>query len=75
MVYVDYCRDGAVDYGDTGICGVTVTCKGTDDLGNSVNCTTTTDANGLYCFMNLRPGNYQICESQPTGWGTMPAAP
>jgi SdrD B-like domain/Prealbumin-like fold domain len=69
MAYVDYWRDGSVDNGDIGICNVTLTLTGTDDQGHSVSCTTTTDANGLYSFNNLRPGNYQVCESQPAGSG------
>ena len=34
--------------------GVTVTLTGTDDLGNAVHATTTTDANGAYSFAGLR---------------------
>jgi uncharacterized surface anchored protein len=38
-----------------------------DDSGNQVG-TTTTDANGDYCFNNLVPGDYTVKETQPTGY-------
>ncbi|HBH54383.1 MAG TPA: hypothetical protein DDY91_21060, partial [Planctomycetaceae bacterium] len=28
----------------------------------------TTDANGAYSFGNLRPGSYQITQTQPAGY-------
>jgi uncharacterized repeat protein (TIGR01451 family) len=66
-VYYDVNKNGLRDAGDTGIPNTTVTLTGTNDLG-AVNLTTTTDANGAYSFGNLRPGNYTITETQPTGY-------
>jgi hypothetical protein len=28
----------------------------------------TTDLNGTYAFIGLRPGTYTVCEALPTGW-------
>src|SRR5262249_42926744 len=67
-VYNDSNNDGTKQAGETGISGATVTLTGTNDLGNSVSITTTTDANGLYSFGNLRPGTYTITETQPAGY-------
>jgi hypothetical protein len=50
---------------EEGIPGVTVTLTGINDLGASVTVTTVSDANGLYTFTNLRPGTYQLKETQP----------
>jgi hypothetical protein len=68
LVFEDFNNDGQVDFGERGIAGVTITLTGTDDLGNSVNPPPqTTDADGAYVFLNLRPGNYSITETQPAG--------
>ncbi len=67
-VYYDANNDGTFQGTEVGIGGVTVTLTGTDDLGNSINLVTVTDALGAYLFGNLRPGTYQINESQPAGY-------
>ena len=67
-VYLDADNDGARDPGETGVAGVTVTLTGTDDLGNPVNLTTTTAADGTYCFTGLRPGTYAVTETHPVGY-------
>jgi uncharacterized repeat protein (TIGR01451 family)/fimbrial isopeptide formation D2 family protein len=64
-VYNDSNGDGTLEPGEPGISGVTLTLTGTDDLGAAVNRTTTTDANGNYRFLSLRPGSYTITETQP----------
>ena len=64
-VYNDSQGDGTLEPGEPGIAGVTLTLTGTDDLGAPVNRTTTTDANGTYQFLSLRPGTYTITETQP----------
>ncbi|MGE3821141.1 MAG: SdrD B-like domain-containing protein, partial [Isosphaeraceae bacterium] len=68
MVFADANNDGVLDGGETGISGVTVTLTGTDDLGNPVNLSTSTDVGGAYSFTNLRPGVHTVTESQPFGY-------
>jgi hypothetical protein len=68
IVWEDLNNDGQVDFGEKGIPGVQVTLTGPDDLGNTVNLSQTTDADGAYLFLNLRPGNYYITETQPAGY-------
>jgi fimbrial isopeptide formation D2 family protein/uncharacterized repeat protein (TIGR01451 family) len=67
-VYYDVNNSGSLDAGEPGISGVTITLTGTDDLGNLVTLTTTTDASGVYTFTNLRPGTYTVSETQPVGY-------
>ncbi|QXE21352.1 conserved repeat domain protein [Richelia sinica FACHB-800] len=67
VVYVDANNDGVKGTSESGIGGVTITLTGTNDLG-SVTLTTTTAADGSYSFGNLRPGTYQLVESQPDGF-------
>ncbi|MFN5300033.1 MAG: SdrD B-like domain-containing protein [Planctomycetaceae bacterium] len=68
VVYVDSDNDGAVDAGETLLSGVTVTLEGTDDRGQSVSITATTDTNGAYLFQDLRPGSYTLSQAQPTAY-------
>jgi len=68
VVFADFNNDGQVDFGESGIAGVPITVSGTDDLGHAVNLSQTTDADGAYVFLNLRPGTYTIAETQPTGY-------
>ncbi|MEX2560496.1 MAG: SdrD B-like domain-containing protein [Pirellulales bacterium] len=67
FVYVDLNNDGIL-LGEPPIAGATVTLTGNDDLGNAVNISTTTDATGAYGFANLRPGTYEITETQPAAF-------
>lgn len=65
-VYNDSNDDGIRQPEEGGFANVTVELNGTDDLGNPVTRTTTTDANGKYTFDNLRPGTYVVTEpTQP----------
>ena len=59
-VYVDYDRDDAFDRRDGVLIGRELRLSGTDDLGNSVSQTVTTEADGSYRFEGLRPGTFRI---------------
>ncbi|HEY4374439.1 MAG TPA: SdrD B-like domain-containing protein, partial [Burkholderiales bacterium] len=69
FVYHDDDNNGVKSGSETGISGETITLTGTDDIGNLVNLTTTTAADGSYSFTNLRPSNntgYTVTEgAQP----------
>jgi hypothetical protein len=62
-VWKDLNQNGIQDPGEPGIPGVTVTL--TESFGIPV--TTTTDANGLYHFRDLGPGNYTVTVATPSG--------
>jgi hypothetical protein len=68
FVYLDANGNGSKDPGESGIAGVSVALVGTSDLGQSVNLSQATGADGAYHFLNLRPGNYTISASQPSGY-------
>ena len=65
-VYFDADNDGIFDSGESGIENVDVRLQGVDHLGNNVDITVQTLADGSYLFENLRAGTYQITETQPT---------
>ena len=67
-VFEDTNNDGVQDPGEDGIENVTVELSGTDDLGNPVTASTTTNPDGTYTFPGLRPGDYTVTETQPTGY-------
>ena len=64
MVFSDFNNDGQVDFGEQGISGVPISVTGTDDLGNAVSLSQTTDGDGTYVFLELRPGTYTVTETQ-----------
>ena len=68
FVWNDTNANGVQDGGEAGIAGVTVTLTGTNSLGNPVNLTTTTNANGQYLFSNLLPGTYTVTLAAPAGY-------
>lgn len=69
-VFHDVNGNGVRETGEAGIPGVQLVLTGTNDLGQAVTLTTTTDGNGAYRFDKLRPGVYRIDEVQPAGWET-----
>ena len=70
FVWEDIDGDGTQDPGEPGIQGVTVELTGTDQFGNPVNETTTTDVDGSYLFDDLVPGDYKLTFTTPTGYTT-----
>jgi len=67
-VWFDLNNDGIMDASETTMVeGVTVTLK---DSSGTVVATTVTDANGMYSFGEIPVGNYEVVESQPTGYGS-----
>jgi len=68
FVWEDFNNDGLIDFNEYAIEGVTVTLTGTDDLGQAVELTDVTDVDGIYAFVDLRPGTYTITETQPAGY-------
>ncbi len=70
-VYLDSNGNGVVDAGETGIAGVGIRLTGKDDLGNDVDITVQTDADGLFNLSDLRPSDasgYTLTETQPAGY-------
>ena len=65
FVYLDHDNSGTFNAGDSGIVSVTINLIGVDDLGQSVNITMTTAADGSYSFTGLRAGTYSIVEVPP----------
>ncbi|QGJ68626.1 Hypothetical protein PBC10988_2870 [Planctomycetales bacterium 10988] len=66
-VYLDPNNNATQDTGEPGLSGVEVTLTGMDDLGQTVFRTTITNADGDYAFVELRPGEYAVTETQPAG--------
>ncbi len=70
--YHDVDADGVFTPGvDTPIAGVDVTLTGTDDLGDPVSMTATTDENGFYVFVQVPASDltgYTLTETQPANY-------
>jgi uncharacterized repeat protein (TIGR01451 family) len=65
LVFLDRNNNGVQDEGESGIANVMLTMTGSDFLGNAVNFSITTDANGEYQFSNLAEGTYEVTQIQP----------
>lgn len=65
-VYNDGNNNGVIDAGEGGFPNVQVVLTGTNELGETVDVTVTTDSEGRYRFDDLRPGTYTVTEpTQP----------
>jgi len=64
-VFADDNQNCNYDSGEAPIAGVTIWLL--DSQGNQIT-STTTNANGYYEFLNLKPGTYSIQEIQPNGY-------
>ncbi|MBL8852370.1 MAG: hypothetical protein JNK57_00235 [Planctomycetaceae bacterium] len=74
-VFHDRNDNGVIDSGEEGISGVTIRLLHADGTpvminngGTQMVLTAITDANGQYKFENLRAGEYQVQQIQPSGW-------
>lgn len=71
IVWIDNNNNAAVDPGELGIPGVTLTLTGTDINGNPVTATAITDASGAFIFSALFPSDangFTITETQPAAY-------
>ncbi|HEX4444227.1 MAG TPA: SdrD B-like domain-containing protein [Galbitalea sp.] len=69
-VYIDEDQDGIYGSGDPAASGSTLTLTGLDDLGNSVDLTTSPAPDGDYAFSNVRPSSgvgYTVTVTRPAG--------
>ena len=60
LVFKDCNQNGLFEVGEVGLAQFTVMLSGSNDLGESVNLQTVTNAFGLYEFIVPRPGTYQL---------------
>ncbi|HLO44346.1 MAG TPA: SdrD B-like domain-containing protein, partial [Leadbetterella sp.] len=68
FVWDDKNGNGIQESTELGVSGVIVNLFGTDQDGNPVSRTTTTDASGKYLFDDLVPGDYYVEFIRPTGY-------
>ena len=64
-VFLDCDGSGDLTGGDTGLGNIVVTLK---DSSGQVVATTTTDANGAYCFYGVNAGTYTVVVTPPAGY-------
>ncbi|HEV3146197.1 MAG TPA: SdrD B-like domain-containing protein [Gemmataceae bacterium] len=68
FVWADFNNDGQIDFGESGISGVSIHLQGRDFLGRAVDQTITADSSGSYQFNGLLPGSYTVTAAQPNGY-------
>jgi hypothetical protein len=68
LVWEDFNNDGEVNFGEKSIEDAIVHLTGTDDRGNAVSRWIESDVDGVYMFIDLRPGEYLLSEEQPAGY-------
>ena len=66
--YVDVNDNGLREPGEIGVPGVEITLTGTNDAGDPVSITLTTDNNGDVTFTDLLSGTYTLTQDQPVGF-------
>ncbi len=78
IVYFDANKNAVHDGSEiSGLAGAIIKLTGTNDLGEVISCSITTDATGVYAFpktadvdskcLVLRPGSYSVTETPPPG--------
>ncbi len=67
IVFNDLSGNGTQDAGELGVGGVPIQLVNTQT--NQVVATTTTAVDGYYIFTSVPPGNYNVVETVPTGYG------
>jgi hypothetical protein len=70
VVYGDNNATGQYNTSDVGLAGSTVTLTGTNNLGQAVSVTVTSQANGAYSFTGVLPGTYTISYTPVSGYAT-----
>src|SRR5207253_7881561 len=60
IAFVDPNRNGIHDTGELLLPGATITLSGKTTAGKIVSSTAVTDANGVYKFLQVAPGTYQV---------------
>jgi len=65
FVWEDFNNDGEVNFGEKAIENVSIQLTGADDRGHAVSLMATTNAEGFYTLLGLRPGAYKLTEMQP----------
>jgi VCBS repeat-containing protein len=65
VAFNDANRNGGYDVGEVLLRNVKINLTGSDNDGNPVSDSTTTDDNGFYDFPGLRPGKYQLSAAMP----------
>jgi hypothetical protein len=63
------------DVNNVPLAGAVLTLTGTNNQGQTITLTFTTDSTGTYSFGNLLPGTYSIQITPPTGFVTVVASP
>lgn len=70
FVWEDLNCNGIAELNEPGISGVTINLQGTDLLGEAVQLSTSSNADGNYVFNNLKPGIYTLTFDTPSGFET-----
>lgn len=62
-VFLDANNNGAVDGGEAGIAGVTLTLTGVNELGATISRITVSGPDGTWAFADLLPGTYSVVQA------------
>jgi len=58
--FIDHYSNGILEANDLRLPGATISLHGTDYKGKAVSASVVTDSNGLYKFLEINPGTYQL---------------